>query len=77
MSPKINQTWREQEQERLWEREEREQNKLGLARLALAKACHVNDLNERELNTLLELVNDYEFSQRQLWKVQDELARLG
>ena len=73
----INNTWREQELDRLGEQEEREQERLGLARVALAKACHVNDLNAQEIYNLLELVDEYKNAERNLQRTQDALVRLG
>ena len=54
---------------------DRSEQELSTLRTLLAKACHVNKLNEQELENLVELVREYERTKSFHEGLSNELTR--
>jgi len=68
----------QQEHREMLERQvDRTENELGMLTRLLAKACHVNALNDWELENLCRLVHDYESTRSLHDSLKDQLERAG
>lgn len=67
----------QQHREMLERHTDRAERELSELRNLLAKACHVNALNEQELQNLVELVREYEGTKSLHEGLTEQLERAG